>query len=346
MEHIIKPLIDNSKSAMISCIELHNKPIFPYRYQVCVVLAITAWEKLLKAYILGNHVEVNIICEDGTTKPFDECVKFVSSNLGKEFRVIEENISKVYEYRCNIIHFYEENINHVLFSLLHKNVLFYNDFLKDKFNIDMAEETNLFLLPIGFKPYATPIDFLGKKSELEETSDAVQKFIKSIVKSTKNLLDEGIEDSILSGFTMTVINENRIKNADIIAGISKDPSKAKVVVTNVLSKVKITDDENVKEIAIDEQSLFKTVYVFNHHNVVKKSRGLYSNFKQNQKFNDIIRSVKGNPTYHKCRYLNPHEQKGMGQDWYSAAVFDELDKNYTRNENEQTTLHTAQRTKH
>lgn len=334
MEHLIKPLIDNSKSAMLSCVEMHNKPMFPYRYQVCSILSINSWELLLKAYIFQNHPEVNIILEDGTTKQFEECLRCVSSNVGKSFRAAEENISKLYEFRCNMIHFYEENISPLLFSLLYKNVLFYNEFLKTHFNIDLSEETNLMLLPIGFKPMATPVDFLRPESELAESSPAIQDFIKSIIKSTEQLHSEEIEEPILMGFKMAVINENRIKNADIVAAISKDGSKAKVAVENVLGHVKITDSETAKKVSINEESLFKTIYILNHYSVVKRARELFKNFKQNQEFNKIMQSVKNNPTYHKYRYLNMIEQKGMGQDWYTSAVFDELSTHYEKKEEE------------
>ena len=95
-------------------------------------------------------------------------------------------------------------------------------FLQKHFNIDLAEETNLMILPIGFKPFATPVDFLTKKSELKESSKAVQEFIKSIINSTEKLNSEGIEESILTGYNVAVINESRVKNADIIAGITKE----------------------------------------------------------------------------------------------------------------------------
>jgi hypothetical protein len=163
MNAISEALIENSKSAVIGCVELHNKPVFRFRYEVCTILAINGWELLLKAYIAENHPEIKLIRKDGTSKPFEECVAFVSSQLGKEFRAEEENINKLYEFRCHVIHFYKDHIGTILYSLLHKSIVFYNMFLQKHFNIDLAEETNLMILPIGFKPFATPVDFLTKK---------------------------------------------------------------------------------------------------------------------------------------------------------------------------------------
>ncbi len=114
---IAESLVENSKSAIIGCVELHNKPIFPYRYEICTILAINGWELLLKAYIAQNHPEIKLIRKDNYSKPFEECVSFMSSQLGKPFLAIEENLNRLYEYRCHIIHFYKENIDTILYSL-------------------------------------------------------------------------------------------------------------------------------------------------------------------------------------------------------------------------------------
>ena len=128
MKNITEALLENSKAAIISCIELHNKPLFTYRYEVCVILVINAWELLLKAYIAQNHSEVRLIQKDGHSKPFEECVSFVASILGKSFMAIEENLNIIYDFRCHIIHFYKDNIDPILYTLLHKNIIFYNSF--------------------------------------------------------------------------------------------------------------------------------------------------------------------------------------------------------------------------
>ena len=195
--------------------------------------------------------------KDGTTKSFEERV---SNKVGKEFRTVEENLTKLYEFRCNIIHFYKDHIGTILYSLLHKNVICYNDFLKKFFSIDLAEETNLVLLPIGFKPFSGPIDFLSTHSNIKDTSIAVETFIKSILTSTEKLNAEGIDESIFTVYNMAVINENRVKNADIITGITKNPDEAALKVSTVHQVVQITDDEDAKKVKIEEETLFKTIY--------------------------------------------------------------------------------------
>lgn len=329
---MIESLLRNSKSSQLACIEIHNKPIFPFRYEVCVILNINSWELLLKAFILKNYTSVKVVLENGTTKPFEDCLAFVASQLGKSFAVAKENIEKLYEYRCNVIHFYQEDIDILLFSLLSKNVLLYHEFLSNHFDIDISNETNLVLLPIGFKKPVSPIEFLSNKSIIEDCSKAVKNFVKSIIKSTEAISNEGLEDSILYSFKMSLINENRIKNADVIAAITKQESKAAIQVENIISKFAITDDdsqEGVKKVKIDEETIFKTIYTQTYLQVIKTSKKIFSNFIQNSRFNKIMNALKGNPTFHKKRYLDVNQQSGGGKDYYTEKIYEELSKHYT-----------------
>jgi len=333
MEEIINALIQNSKSSQLASIEIHNKPIFPFRYEVCVILNINSWELLFKAFILKYHPQVKVVNTDGTTKPFDKCLSYVSSQLGKYFIVTKENIQKLYEYRCIIIHFYSDNIDILLYSLLSKNVLSYKEFLLKHFGIDIANETNLTLLPIGFKIPLSPIDFLSNDSQIQNSSKAVQEFVKSIIKSTEIINEEGLEDSILYSFNMSLINEGRIKNADVVSAITKDKEKSAIAIENVIEKFVLTEDETekgVKKVKIEEETVFKSYYTETFHQVVKKSRILFSDFKQNSQFNKIMQPLKNDPTLYKKRYLNIQKESGSCQGFYSKKVYEKLEKHYTK----------------
>jgi len=333
MDEIINKLLENSKAAQLACIEIHNKPIFPFRYEVCTILNINSWELLLKSFILKNYPSVKVIYPDANTKPFDQCLAFVASELGNNFTVARLNIEKIYEFRCNIIHFYQDNVDILLYSLLSKNILLYHEFLMNYFGIDLANETNLILLPIGFKKFVSPLDFLSNSSAINESSDAVKDFIKSIIASTHEIAQNGIEDSILFSFKMSLINESRIKNADLIAAITKDSSNATLSVKDVINGVTITNDlsaEGVKKVKIDEESIFKNIYNQTHQQVVDECKRIFSDFLQNSKFNFIMRSLKGNPQFHKKRYLDFDKQAGQYKDYYTANIYEELAKHYIR----------------
>jgi hypothetical protein len=119
-----RALVANARSAMFAAVEIHNKPVFEYRYEVCTLLAINAWELALKAYIAKELEEVRLIKKDGTSKPFPECVACVSNKLGKPFEPVRLNLEILYEYRNKVAHFYHEDLGIVVLGLLKASVLF------------------------------------------------------------------------------------------------------------------------------------------------------------------------------------------------------------------------------
>lgn len=75
MKSRARALLDKSIGAMISVIEVYNKPSFRYREETFAVIAINAWELLLKAKWLkenGNNIKSLYVMEvknktDGTS---------------------------------------------------------------------------------------------------------------------------------------------------------------------------------------------------------------------------------------------------------------------------------------
>lgn len=51
-------LLKNAEAALISAIEIYNKPAFRYREETFAILALNAWELLLKAKVLERHNNV------------------------------------------------------------------------------------------------------------------------------------------------------------------------------------------------------------------------------------------------------------------------------------------------
>jgi hypothetical protein len=240
---IAKSLVKNSKAAIFAAIEVHNKPIFSYRYEVVVLLFINAWELLLKAYIYKNLKKVKLFEKDGKSKPFLECLKCVISNTGKDHIVLEQNLINIYEYRNKVAHFYNEGLDVIVFSLLSKSLLLYKKFLFEFLNIDISSESDLILLPIGFKKPISPLDFLSNESFIETSSIDVKNYLGGIIESTARLSAEGIQESIFVEYTMNLTNEKRLKNADIIAGIRDENNTGiNIIINNVINNPKLSSD--------------------------------------------------------------------------------------------------------
>ena len=223
---VAKSLIQNSISAYFSAIEIHNKPKFQYRYEIVIILIINSWELALKAYIYKNHKQIKIFLKDGTSKPFLECLSFMSSEKGKEFSPIKENLKILYDYRNQIIHFHHLKLEVLIYSIIAKNVTFYNQFLKKYLKTSLLDRNELVLLPIGFKKPFSPIDFLSNESVNANSPKLVQNFILKIIKASEGLLEQEIDESILSEFKLSLINSKRIKNSDIVASVNNSTKQS------------------------------------------------------------------------------------------------------------------------
>jgi hypothetical protein len=161
---IAKSLLKNSIAGMFSAIEIHNKPTIKYRYEIVVLLVLNSWELLLKGYIYKFHKDVRLFLEDGTTKPFENCLNIVNSKIGRDFNAVQENLKVLYNYRNQVAHFYISELDPIVYSLVSKNVIFYSKFLITYFSIDLSKVSDLILLPIGFKKPISPIDYISNNS--------------------------------------------------------------------------------------------------------------------------------------------------------------------------------------
>jgi hypothetical protein len=248
---IAKNLVKYSKAAIFAAVEMHNKPTLSYRYEIVVLLTINAWELLLKAYIYKYHKNVKLFYKDGKTKPFLECLSFVESQNGDSFQVTKENLERLYDYRNDIAHFFSEKLGIIVFGLLKRSIQLYQQFLLMYFSIDLADESDLVLLPIGFKKPYSPFDFISNHTEVTKLPIEVRRFIQNIINSTKRLNEKGIEDTILVDFKVNLINEKRTKNADIIAGINNSiKTDSNITVLNTQKVIHTTNDPSAEKIFI------------------------------------------------------------------------------------------------
>lgn len=252
---IAKNLINNSVSGMFSAIEIHNKPSINYRYEMVVLLILNAWELLLKGYLYKYHKDIKLFSKDGTTKPFENCVNIISQKIGINFNPIQESLNVLYAYRNQVAHFYIDELDPIVFSLISKNIIFYSDFLKEYFRIDLSKESNLIILPIGFKRLTSPIDYISTSSFNEKSSPEVKAFLQILINATLRLNDDKIEDTIFVDFRMNLINVNKTTNADIIARIDNSRTNLPVftITKNNSQKIFISTND-AKQLALTHKT--------------------------------------------------------------------------------------------
>jgi len=322
-------LAEHSIQAMISAIEIHNKPQIKYRYQIVTILIINAWELILKAYISKYQPKTKLIKKDGTTKTFLECLKNVKSTIGKYFFSAAHNIELLYDYRCDFIHFYNSKLDLILFSLLQKTIIFYNTFISNYFGKELSSIDDLFVLPICFKKPISPVEFVTNESELSEAPDFLKKFIEKLIIKTEELKNAGIDELIFVPYSIAYKSEKRLKNADIIAAITNN----KTVKIGIEEKVKITNEDNAKEIKIKEETIYSTLYNKRYKDIVEFCRHNIKGWKQNKIFYEHMKELKKDPGLHRVRLLDPNNPKSVKKDFYSPKIFEKLVELYSNDQN-------------
>ena len=108
LPNIAAALSSSGTAFMRTALEFFNRPMQPERHEIAAVLAVTAWKKLMKAY-LHRHTQFNIFIDSGRTVTYDECRKrvrhFVQLGGGSAFEDVYEHLATIERYRNTCVHF-------------------------------------------------------------------------------------------------------------------------------------------------------------------------------------------------------------------------------------------------
>jgi hypothetical protein len=173
-------LLRNAEAALISAIEIYNKPAFAYREETFAILALNAWELLLKAKLLELkdndphclYVYFNKELSPGrlstklyvkrnrtgnkTTIGLDACVAQLERERIPVPEPVKKNLVALTEIRDNAIHFINASPQ-LSKQVLEIGTACLRNFIqlgKQWLNLDLSSY-NLYLMPIGFLPSAT-----------------------------------------------------------------------------------------------------------------------------------------------------------------------------------------------
>lgn len=307
---------------MISAIEVYNKPDFKYREETFSILAINAWELLLKAKWLkdnGNKIRSLYVTErknrpngkpykhakvkmTGSGNPFTHSLDFLAKRMAEKKTLADaahKNIIALCEIRDSSVHFYNKsNVFAVrLQEVGSASVRNYARAAKAWFNTDFSQY-NFYLMPLAFvKP--------------EQAADAIL-----LSKEEKNVA------SFIS--SLEAANDPR---ADYAVSVNVELKFLKSKADDAI-KVQVTNDPSAPKVQLTEEHL-KDKYPLNYNALTKACSARYRDFVQNQKYHDLRKPLKSDKRYCHVKKLDPDNPKSVKQEWYSQAVFNVLDKHYT-----------------
>jgi hypothetical protein len=327
MKSRARQILDKSIDAMIAAMEVYNKPSFGYREEAFSILAVNAWELLLKARILqldnnrisaiieyerrrnangemseklyrkknraGNH------CSVGMFKAYSKLVNEYGDSINP---VVLKNLEALTEIRDNAVHFLNKDFE--LRKKVHEigtaNLKNYLHLIRQWFAADLSQY-QLFLMPIAF------LQNIGTVKGVSINS--AEKNLLSYVRSA----EEQIDDDVTNDFNLTL---------DIDIKVRKGGSG-----TN--SSVQISNDPDAVKISLSEEDI-REKYPWDYKILTTRLGKRYSNFSANQKYHRLRKSLEQDKKYCLARYLDPGNPSSTKKNFYNSNIINEFDKSYTR----------------
>lgn len=324
-------MLEKSIAAMLSAIEIYNKPDFKYREETFSVLCINAWELLLKAKVLnlasnklaslyameyrtlksGQKSNVKRSKKNRSGNPLSinlfEALRIVKDEYGVKIdKAVSDNLIALTEIRDNSIHFVNDDL---LLSLKVQelgtaslqNYLF---LVKQWFGDVLA----------GYNFYLMPLSFFRDFTEAPGISlNANEKKVLEYIKKSEEEYDQ---------------NEN-VSDCNLILRIDLKFQKVK---SNAGIPVKITNDPNAAKVRLTEEEILDR-YPWDYQVLTTRLSKRYSDFKVNPEYHKIRKELEGNDkfAYQRSLNLNAKTPNGIKKMYYNANIQKEFDKHYIKN---------------
>lgn len=316
-----------AEAALIAAIEIYNKPDFRYREETFAILALNAWELLLKARLLQinkNKLSVLYSFEFKKTKagvpskkktlrrnraenPFTLSLGQTIVELDKDPAsrlafAVKSNLDALAEIRDNAVHFLNAN------ALLAKQVLElgtaclknYVEFSKRWFNEDLSGYS-LFLMPIGF------VSGRGATA----------------------IVDIPAEEQKLMTFLANLAKDSQNESPDFHVALSIDVSFRRASADSAALMVAMSKDPAATKITLSEEDVLKA-YPWAYKELTQRLRERYTDFLANQRYHDIRKPLAIDLRYAKERFLVPGHANSPKTVFFNPNIVPEFDKHYTR----------------
>jgi len=318
--------LDKAQAALIAAIEIYNKPSHEYREESFALLAINAWELLLKARLLqinGNELRSILVYTtrkkksgaastkkyldrnaSGTAKTISlqKCITSLESdpesNLPLEVR---NNLLALSEVRDSSAHFITASpvLRGQVLAVSVATVKNFVLLARTWFDTDLADQLSL-VLPLAFLSPGTTVD-----SVVVNTGEG--QLIKYLL-----ALAQAPQDS-KSEFDVALKVDVRLKRSNLLSA----------------TKVQVVDDPTATPVVLTEQQIFDT-YPWTFDDLCKHLHKRYSDFSINKRYHSLRKALAGDVKFAWMRLLDPRNPKSGRKQYFSQAILGEFDKHYTK----------------
>jgi hypothetical protein len=321
-------MLEKSISAMLSAIEIYNKPDFKYREETFSVLCINSWELLLKAKVLnlssnkiqsifamefkqlkggkkstvprpktnrsGNPLSINLL----------EAYRIITEEFGLKLeRAVHDNLIALTEIRDNSIHFVNDDLQLSLKvqELGSASLQNYLHLVASWFG-DALSRYNFYLMPLSF--------FRDFNEAPGVALNSSEKNFLAYIKKSESAYDK-VEDIGEYNLTLRV-----------------DVKFQKVKSTSSLP-VSITTEPGATVVMLAEEDISEK-YPWDYDVLSTRLSRRYSDFKMNVKYHKIRKALESDSRFAYERLLNPKNPSGGRKVFYNPNIQKEFDKHYKK----------------
>lgn len=324
----VQAIIEKAVQALISSIEVYNKPDFKYREENFCILMVNAWELLLKAKIItennGDRRSIYIkyypkksngetskkykykTTDSGNYLTLDikDCINQLRSN-NKLQENIALNVLSIIEIRNTSIHYHNTSIDYIksTHELGSASIHGFITYLYEWFGQRLTKY-NLYLLPLSF---------FGSQSTEAIPVYSQEKKLLDYIDQQRGKHPYKKSDKYHYAFQIQISFTKRNKSG---------------------SGVYLSNDTSAPRVQLSDEDL-KAKYPLKFQELVEKCKNRYVNFTQNNDFFQTKAKLEDDLRYCYQRYPGL-DRSGTPKKHYSSAILEELDKKYSRKKEQQT----------
>ncbi|WP_199287349.1 DUF3644 domain-containing protein [Acinetobacter portensis] len=320
-------MLEKSIAAMLSAIEIYNKPDFKYREETFSVLCINSWELLLKAQVLhlssnklksiykmefktlkkgvrsgtasikknrsGNPMSINLF----------EAYKIITADFGLKInKVVHDNLLALTEIRDNSIHFINDDITIAVKIQELGTAALQNYFhLVNEWFGNVLAKYNFYLMPISFFR-----DFQNANGLILNNNE---KNVLNYIKKT----EEKYDDKDFGEYNLTLRIDLKFQKVKSTSGLP----------------VTITNDPKATLVQLSEEDI-SDKYPWNYDVLTTRCTKRYSDFKVNNKYHELRKKLESDKKYAYQRLLDPSNPNSSKKTFYNSNILKEFDQNYIK----------------
>lgn len=320
---LFQKFVDKSHAAMVGAIEVYNKPTFAYREEAFCILAINAWELLLKAKLLKDgrndpkciqvreprrlksgakstkHMTVK---KNRTGNPMTLQLSTCIAELAKVGSPINQqtslNLDALIDVRDNATHFIVPSalLQRNVLELACANVRNYVTLSKEWFDKDFSNSLSL-VLPVAFFHGADEVGAVVITKDEKRLIDRLQQIASSAA-------DDG-------AYTIAVRLDVRFHRSTL----------------NTAANVQVTRDAEALSVRLDEDQM-RERFPWTFDDLKAQLRRRKPDIKFNAEFYAIRKPFMEDKTLVHSRFLDPGNPKSGKKDFYNPNMRDRILDSY------------------